>query len=252
MSKKKQIPKSITKKIRFEVFKRDSFTCQYCGKSAPEVILHVDHIEPKSKGGTNELFNLITACFDCNMGKKDRKLDDSTVLKKQKEELDKLNIKRQQLEMLMEYRKSLIEDVKNEVDVLDQELQMLTGYGFSESYKKDVFKYIKKYGLTECLKGLNTAYCTYTKTGTKEEVQEMLTKLSGILYNKSKEADDPLYGDAVWCANIARKVWRYMGYGDWNYVYSLAHDSLEKGISKNEIIKVIYESSNLNEFTGMI
>jgi len=31
--------KTISKKIRFEVFKRDSFTCQYCGKSAPEIIL---------------------------------------------------------------------------------------------------------------------------------------------------------------------------------------------------------------------
>ncbi len=34
--------KSISKKIRFEIFKRDAFSCQYCGKSAPDVILHID------------------------------------------------------------------------------------------------------------------------------------------------------------------------------------------------------------------
>lgn len=55
----------IPKKLRFEVFKRDSFKCQYCGKSAPEVVLHVDHIKPVAEGGTNEITNLITACADC-------------------------------------------------------------------------------------------------------------------------------------------------------------------------------------------
>ena len=43
------VRKAISKKLRFEVFKRDSFTCQYCGKSAPDVILHVDHILPVKK-----------------------------------------------------------------------------------------------------------------------------------------------------------------------------------------------------------
>ena len=44
--------KPISKKLRFEVFKRDSFTCQYCGKSAPDVVLHIDHIKPVKEGGT--------------------------------------------------------------------------------------------------------------------------------------------------------------------------------------------------------
>ena len=61
--------RKITKKIRFEVFKRDGFQCVYCGKTPPEVILEVDHIEPVSKGGTDDLNNLVTACFDCNRGK---------------------------------------------------------------------------------------------------------------------------------------------------------------------------------------
>lgn len=36
---------AISKRVRFDVFKRDSFKCQYCGKSAPDVILEVDHIK---------------------------------------------------------------------------------------------------------------------------------------------------------------------------------------------------------------
>ena len=59
----------ISKRIRFEVFKRDYFTCQYCGAQAPAVLLHADHIHPRSKGGDDELMNLVTACESCNLGK---------------------------------------------------------------------------------------------------------------------------------------------------------------------------------------
>jgi len=51
------------------VFKRDKFTCQYCGAHPPAVILHVDHIHPVAKGGTNDEDNLVTACEHCNLGK---------------------------------------------------------------------------------------------------------------------------------------------------------------------------------------
>lgn len=63
--------KAISTRTRFEVFKRDHFTCQYCGSKPPAVILHIDHITPISKGGTNNLDNLITSCQDCNLGKSD-------------------------------------------------------------------------------------------------------------------------------------------------------------------------------------
>lgn len=59
-------------KIRWEVLKRDNFTCQYCGRKAPDVVLHVDHKIPKSLGGTYSMENLITACFACNIGKSNR------------------------------------------------------------------------------------------------------------------------------------------------------------------------------------
>ena len=61
--------KPISKKIRFEVFKRDMFTCQYCGGTPPKKVLEIDHIKPISDGGNNDLFNLLTSCFDCNRGK---------------------------------------------------------------------------------------------------------------------------------------------------------------------------------------
>jgi hypothetical protein len=63
------VRKQISKSARFNVFKRDGFTCQYCGAHPPAVVLEVDHIIPVSRGGENDEDNLTTACFNCNRGK---------------------------------------------------------------------------------------------------------------------------------------------------------------------------------------
>jgi hypothetical protein len=60
----------ISKKIRFEIFKRDGFRCVYCGAVPSEtILLECDHIKPVVEGGTNEAENLVTACGACNRGK---------------------------------------------------------------------------------------------------------------------------------------------------------------------------------------
>lgn len=58
------------KSLRFEVFARDGFICQYCGSRPPDVVLEVDHIHPRSRGGTDDIINLVTSCYDCNRGKR--------------------------------------------------------------------------------------------------------------------------------------------------------------------------------------
>lgn len=60
---------SVSTRTRFEVFKRDNFTCRYCGRKSPEVILEVDHITPICEGGSDDQINLTTSCWDCNRGK---------------------------------------------------------------------------------------------------------------------------------------------------------------------------------------
>ena len=75
---------ALSQSLRFEVFKRDNFTCQYCGAKAPESIIEVDHINPVSKGGDNSLLNLVTACKTCNRGKRDKKLSDVSEVEKQR------------------------------------------------------------------------------------------------------------------------------------------------------------------------
>jgi len=99
----------LTKTVRFEVFKRDSFACQYCGRKSPDILLQVDHIEPVTKGGTNDLLNLITSCKDCNAGQSDKQVFDSAVLEKRRKLLEELHERKEQIEMMIQWQKSLLE-----------------------------------------------------------------------------------------------------------------------------------------------
>lgn len=60
---------SVSPKRRFAILRRDDFRCRYCGRRAPNVELHVDHVVAKSRGGKDDRANLVTACVDCNLGK---------------------------------------------------------------------------------------------------------------------------------------------------------------------------------------
>ncbi len=60
---------ALSKRLRYEVLRRDAHTCRYCGSHAPDVRLTVDHVIPVALGGTDEPTNLVTACTDCNNGK---------------------------------------------------------------------------------------------------------------------------------------------------------------------------------------
>lgn len=62
-------------RLRFAVLERCGFACVYCGRRPPDVTLHVDHVVPVAKGGSNEIHNLVAACRDCNLGKHARELE---------------------------------------------------------------------------------------------------------------------------------------------------------------------------------
>jgi hypothetical protein len=69
----------VTKRTRYEVLKRDNHTCRYCGASAPDATLTVDHVTPVALGGTDNPDNLVAACRDCNYGKASTSPDASLV-----------------------------------------------------------------------------------------------------------------------------------------------------------------------------
>jgi hypothetical protein len=70
---------AVSKRLRYEILRRDSHTCRYCGASAPDVPLRVDHVTPVALGGTDTPDNLVTSCEPCNSGKSSATVDSALV-----------------------------------------------------------------------------------------------------------------------------------------------------------------------------
>lgn len=191
--------KSLTKKQRFEVFKRDNFTCQYCGCKAPDSVLNVDHIKPVSKGGTNDTLNLITSCFSCNSGKSDRELKDTSVIDKKYEQLKELQERREQIEMMMEWEQELIHLKDYEVSELSKLWASLVDYKYSltDLGIKKLQMVVESFGFSEALESMKIAanqYIKYEKAEpTKDSVDYAFAKIYGIAKLRSfGEIDDNL------------------------------------------------------------
>jgi len=149
--------KAISTRRRFEILKRDRFTCQYCSRKPPKVALEVDHIVPVSKGGSNESTNLVTACFECNRGKSNIdlvvvpeslsiKLEQRSIALKQHKQLQKLLIdEKKQMESM--------------IDMVDEIYSRSTGskYIFSDSFRLTVKKFIQELGVEEVVDSMERA-----------------------------------------------------------------------------------------------
>ncbi len=185
MAKRKNIPQ----KLRYEVFKRDSFKCQYCGRSAPDVVLEVDHIKPVADGGGNEIMNLITSCFDCNRGKGKRRLDDNTEVVKQKAELELLNRRREQMEMMLRWRKELESFEQDMSEVATERVLKVSGYECNENGKAKITKLIKQFGLEEVLEAIDLSFDKYYFKGDVKSWEYAFGKIGGICYNRKKNRE---------------------------------------------------------------
>lgn len=60
---------TVSKRLRYEILRRDNFACRYCGATAPSAKLTIDHVIAVALGGSDDASNLVTACADCNSGK---------------------------------------------------------------------------------------------------------------------------------------------------------------------------------------
>ena len=187
--------KAISKKLRFEVFKRDSFTCQYCGKAAPDALLVLDHIEPISKGGKTSILNLVTSCDNCNQGKGATQLSDSTVLSKQREQLKGMQERREQLEMMVRWQKdvgNIDNQAVNELSNYWSELNL--GWSLTESGVAALRKLYRRFGVSRIMESMRVAIDSYQKLNgkgktTSESADIAWSKLPGICYLSSLGPD---------------------------------------------------------------
>lgn len=177
--------KPLSKKTRFEVFKRDNFTCQYCGSKAPDIILEVDHIHPVKEGGENDMMNLITSCFNCNRGKSKNKISDNSVISKQRKQIEELNLRRQQLEMMLDWRNELSEINYSEINYIFNYINSFTeDYSLIDECKLEIKQWLKKYKQEEILESIDIAFDKYFNN-TDGSLTNTFNKIGAILNVKS-------------------------------------------------------------------
>jgi len=238
--------KGISKTIRFEVFKRDSFICQYCGATPSTKKLEVDHIQPVAKGGGNDMINLTTSCFDCNRGKAARELSDDSVVVKQKKQLDKLEERRQQFKMMYEWRKGL-DNLSSEADrmIIEYIESKVEPYVITKSGKKELEKTIKKYDFDDILNAINISASTYLCYGDddnleKDSAYNFFSKITGILVNLSRS---PLELKVAHIKSIGRRQ-----FGNWNpqqgaiVLSKILKSMRNKGASDESILTVLEDT----------
>jgi len=101
-------------KLRWQILERDKYTCRYCGQSAPDIKLEVDHKVPLVDGGTDDPDNLVASCWACNRGKNG--LRQSIVLRREKKNVD-LNIS------LNNRRKQVLQSIVESSGLTNSEIQ---------------------------------------------------------------------------------------------------------------------------------
>jgi hypothetical protein len=210
--------KGLSKKVRFEVFKRDSFTCQYCGEKAPDIILHVDHINPVSKGGTNEILNLITSCQNCNLGKSNNKLGDKSTINKQQKQLEELQERREQIDMMFEWQKGL-----NQLDdeickkIIGHIEEIIVPFTLNDNGKSTIKKVYSSFSIDEIFEAINTSkkYLKFDDGGLmNESVEKFIKSIPGILRGSKMPA---IERQKHYIKGICRNT-----YGYWNDSTGLA------------------------------
>lgn len=210
MAKKR---KSLPNGVRFEVFKRDKFRCQYCGKPSPEAVLQVDHIHPVAEGGTDEIANLVTSCFECNSGKSDKLLSDDTAVAKQRAELERQQERLEQIEMIAQWRQSLAGVEERAIEVAVQELRRWTNgsVSLSELGATEMRKHIRKHGLEPVCEGI--AACAERHGSDVEAILDGLGAALNFMASVSKDPQErEIYYIRGWVANRHGKAkdWRLL------------------------------------------
>lgn len=209
---------NISKKLRFEVFKRDSFTCQYCGAKAPDVILEVDHIKPVAKEGSSDILNLITACKACNAGKSDRELSDNSVLEKQRKQLSDLQERKDQIEMMMEWQRELAKLDDYAVEQLANFwAELVPHYALNDNGKRSLEKLLKKFSHEQVMEAMRISAKQYLQykdeKPTQESVENAWNKVGGICALKKYDSTNPEMKELYYIRGILKNRLSYVNEG---------------------------------------
>ena len=237
---------TLSKKTRFNVFKRDLFTCQYCGKKSPDVILEVDHIKPVCDGGDDNIINLITSCFDCNRGKRGEPLSKNSELEKQENELSEQFQKMQEFieaTKIREKAMALDETAKNYVCDAWSEL---CDYDLSLVGATKALKLIKKYGFKNFMEAMQTSLNQYYEK-TQQTADKAFDFIGRILKVKQMQKENPELGEIYYIRAIIVNRFPFLQENKWQIARDLKM-AVENGYDIETLKDLAKNAKNYTEY----
>ena len=190
------------------------------------MLLHVDHIHPKSQGGVDDITNLVTSCESCNLGKSDIALSDDSAIAKRKAQLDKLQERREQLDLMFQWHQELLEIQHEAVDRVSGYFLKACGgrrdLAIQPGGRAALQKAIKKFGVSEVLVAIDEAvkvYCKASpKTGEMElgSIQSAFDKIGPICAVRRQSTTEPYLKALYYIRGILRnRLGGTAGYSEW-------------------------------------
>ncbi len=236
----------LSKRLRFEVFKRDHFACVYCGRTPPTVTLQIDHYEAVASGGSDDVSNLFTACEDCNLGKSDRPMDNA-LPQIRPEEIDKLAERVEQMRQYQGWRREYERQLRLELpDIYEAWIDQFGGDRVESEgrvhYESDVdfpsekvlIEYLEQLPVSEILDAVRNTGWRYRKRDVEPiERWRLRPYFYSICKNKIQRGDESRRQIRVTWMDLLNKVpeletvrsevatfqpkdpWRFCGAGIW-------------------------------------
>lgn len=162
--------------------------------------------------------NLVTSCIDCNLGKSDKKLSDLSTVEKQRQQVESLSERREQLALMMQWRDGLEDLQKRQLSIAVERFNnMLPDSILSKTGEDNLGKLVKAYGLENVLNHMHAAHdkaaknnggipditATFKNIGKLISIQNMdpveknARYICGILRNKFGFIDTAYYLDVL-------------------------------------------------------
>jgi len=234
----------ISKKLRFEILKRDNFSCRYCGARVPDAQLVVDHLIPIKAGGTDDYFNLVAACFDCNSGKSGRKLDDDSIERQQVQIAEHFAAEvSRHSETAEQYRAAIRQQAIN-VRALSDMWLYKTGEDLGRAWDAVIDKWLRVFGfglLADCIQ--KVAIKGYPAPDILD-----VARYAAVIF-----ADDERPG-MTQCYLMRGRIIKKFSYYTWDFenrqrlLNLLAEAVIERGLAFGVVHKAIDRSETLEQF----
>ena len=220
------------------------------------MLLHIDHINPVALGGLNELTNLVTACMPCNLGKRDIPLDEHAAVNKARVQMDELQERREQLELMMQWRESLRDLDQESVERLATYWNAhILGWSVTDSGKRNIKKWTQKFDIEEICTAMDAAATSYLEFDaeskvTPESVGVAFDKIVGICRVNKASEKEPDLKQLYYIRGILRN--RILGYFDDSKALQYLKNARSWDVEIEELSEIARMVKNWTGFTAAI